>query len=123
MKRLLLILLLAYSLSPIAYCQDVQRFSERQIMGTARYVGMGGAMTAIGGDPSAVVDNPAGLGLYRRGEIALTLDETIDKTTPSYTTLHNATPSYTRSRFAMPHLSAVWAWGRPDRQRGLISVI
>ena len=120
MKRLLLILLLAYSLSPIAYCQDVQRFSERQIMGTARYVGMGGAMTAIGGDPSAVVDNPAGLGLYRRGEIALTLDETIDNTTQLYTPLHNATLSYTRSRFAMPHLSAVWAWGRPDRQRGLI---
>ena len=26
----------------------MQRFSERQIIGTARYVGMGGAMTAIG---------------------------------------------------------------------------
>ena len=38
--------------------QDVQRFAERQIAGTARYVGMGGAMTAIGGDPSAVLDNP-----------------------------------------------------------------
>ena len=63
--------------------QDVQRFSERQIMGTARYVGMGGAMTAIGGDPSAVLDNPAGLGLYRRNEISLTLDETIDQTSQS----------------------------------------
>ena len=46
--------------------QDVQRLSERQIIGTACFVGMGGAMTAIGGDPSAVLDNPAGLGLYRR---------------------------------------------------------
>ena len=61
--------------------QDIQRFSERQIIGTARYVGMGGAMTAIGGDPSAVQDNPAGLGLYRRSEVMLTLDETIDQTT------------------------------------------
>ena len=58
----------------------MQRFSERQIIGTARYVGMGGAMTAIGGDPTAVLDNPAGLGLYRRNEIAISLDETIDRT-------------------------------------------
>ena len=42
------------------------RLSEREVSGTARYVGMGGAMTAVGGDPSAVRDNPAGLGVYRR---------------------------------------------------------
>ena len=120
MKRLLLILLLAYSLSPIANSQDVQRFSERQIIGTARYVGMGGAMTAIGGDPSAVLDNPAGLGLYRRSEISLTLDETIDNTTQRSTTLNNAIPSSTRSRFAAPQVSAIWAWGNPTKQRGLI---
>ena len=80
MKRLLLILFFAYSLLSMAYSQDVQRFAERQIIGTARYVGMGGAMTAVGGDPSAVLDNPAGLGLYRRSELMLSLDETIDKT-------------------------------------------
>ena len=120
MKRLLLILLLAYSLLPIANSQDVQRFSERQIIGTARYVGMGGAMTAIGGDPSAVLDNPAGLGLYRRSELSLTLDETIDNTTQRSTTLNNATPASTRSRFAAPQVSAIWAWGNPTKQRGLI---
>ena len=45
-------------------------------MGTARYVGMGGAMSAIGGDPAAAHDNVAGLGLYRRAEGMLTLDVT-----------------------------------------------
>ena len=121
MKRFLLILLLAYSLSPIAHCQDIQRFSERQIIGTARYVGMGGAMTAIGGDPSAVLDNPAGLGLYRRGETMVTVDETIDNTTQL---LNNSTQPlnnrYTRSRFALPQVSAIWAWGNPGKQRGMI---
>ena len=121
MKRFLLILLLAYSLSPIAHCQDIQRFSERQIIGTARYVGMGGAMTAIGGDPSAVLDNPAGLGLYRRSETMITIDETIDNTTQllnnSTQPLHNR---YTRSRFAAPQVSAIWSWGNPMKQRGLI---
>lgn len=114
MKRLLLILLLVYSLSPIASGQDVQRFSERQVMGTARYVGMGGAMTAIGGDPSAVLDNPAGLGLYRRSEIMLTIDETIDKTQQS------SENQYTRSRFAAPQIAAIWALGNMQKQRGLI---
>ena len=101
--------------------QDVQRFSERQIIGTARYVGIGGAMTAIGGDPSAALDNPAGLGLYRRSEITLTIDETIDHTTQplnnSTQPLHNR---YTRSRFAAPQVSAIWSWGNPTKQRGLI---
>ena len=100
--------------------QDVQRLSERQIIGTARYVGMGGAMTAIGGDPSAVLDNPAGLGLYRRSEISLTLDETIDKTTQVHSMQNSPTQSYTRFRFAAPNISAIWAWGNPQRQRGMI---
>ena len=84
MKRATYILSFCFWLSllncQLSAAQDVQRFAERQIIGTARYVGMGGAMTAIGGDPSAVIDNPAGLGLYRRSEIALTIDETIDRT-------------------------------------------
>lgn len=95
--------------------QDVQRFSERQIIGTARYVGMGGAMTAIGGDPSAVLDNPAGLGLYRRSEVMLTLDETIDQTTQL-----ESEDIYQRARFALPQVSAIWAWGNPNKQRGMI---
>lgn len=115
MKRLLLILFLAYCLLPIAHSQDVQRFAERQIIGTARYVGMGGAMTAIGGDPSAVQDNPAGLGLYRRGEIMLTVDGTIDQTCQN-----GSRDVYQRARFALPQVSAVWAWGNPSKQRGMI---
>ena len=97
------------------HAQDVQRFSERQIIGTARYVGMGGAMTAIGGDPSAVLDNPAGLALYRRSEIALTIDETIDRTHQV-----GSKDAYQRTRFAAPHVSAIWAMGRPAKQRGMI---
>ena len=121
MKHLFYILTVVFlACSYTLRAQDVQRFSERQLIGTARYVGMGGAMTAIGGDPSAVLDNPAGLGLYRRSEISLTLDETIDNTTQRSTTLNNAIPSSTRSRFAAPQVSVIWAWGNPTKQRGLI---
>lgn len=115
MKRLLLILFLVNSLSPISYCQDVQRFSERHLMGTARYVGMGGAMTAVGGDPSAVLDNPAGLGLYRRNEITLSISETIDRTQQA-----EGIDTYQSARFAAPNVATIWVWGNPNKQRGMI---
>ena len=118
MKRLACILSLSslfFVLGSTLRAQDIQRFSERQITGTARYVSMGGAMTAIGGDPSAVLDNPAGLGLFRRSEIALTAEETFD-----YTHQFNSEDIYQRARFALPHVSAIWAWGNPTKQRGMI---
>lgn len=115
MKRILLILLLAYCLLPAAYCQDAQRLAERSVMGTARYVGMGGAMTAIGGDPTAVMDNPAGLGLYRRNEIAMTIDETID-----HTQQQGTRDSYRRERLSVPNVAGIVAWGNHNKQQGMI---
>ncbi|MCR4612824.1 MAG: hypothetical protein K5778_02350 [Bacteroidaceae bacterium] len=41
--------------------------------GTARYVGMGGALSALGGDITTMGTNPAGTALFRHNEIALTL--------------------------------------------------
>lgn len=99
----------------LSAAQDAQRFFERSIMGTARYVGMGGAMTAIGGDPTAVMDNPAGLGLYRRNEIAMTIDETIDRTQQL-----DSRDSYQRERFMVPNVAGIMAWGSPNKQRGMI---
>lgn len=64
--------------------QDYERLSERDLSGTARYVAMSGAMTAVGGDASAVRDNPAGLGVYRRMELTLTGDVRTDDTHTSY---------------------------------------
>ena len=36
-----------------------------ELNGTARYVGMGGAMEALGADISTISTNPAGIGLFR----------------------------------------------------------
>ncbi len=55
--------------------QDIYKmetFSGRDLNGTARYVGMGGAMNALGADLSTMGTNPAGIGLYRRGDVAFT---------------------------------------------------
>jgi len=44
---------------------DANRFGSQNITGTARYRAMGGAFGALGGDPSCMTDNPAGMGIYR----------------------------------------------------------
>ncbi len=52
---------------------DALRFSRHQVIGTARYMSMGGAFGALGADPSVLTQNPAGIALYRRNEFAFTL--------------------------------------------------
>jgi len=42
---------------------DALKLSQTDITGTARYMGMAGAFGALGGDASAIKDNPAGLGI------------------------------------------------------------
>lgn len=51
---------------------DALRIIQPDINGTARYSAMAGAFGALGGDASAIKDNPAGLGIYRRSEMAVT---------------------------------------------------
>lgn len=64
------LLLLALPLS----AQDIYKmemFSGNDLNGTARFVGMGGAMSALGADLSTMTTNPAATGLYRRSDIAV----------------------------------------------------
>ncbi len=47
------------------------QMATEDLNGTARYVGMGGAMDALGADLSTMGSNPAGIGLYRKNQIGL----------------------------------------------------
>ena len=47
---------------------DAYRFSQPDLRGTARFMGMGGAFGALGGDLSTLSQNPAGIGVYRSNE-------------------------------------------------------
>jgi hypothetical protein len=53
---------------------DAFKMVQTDINGTARYMSMGGAFGALGGDASAIKDNPAGLGIYRSSELTGTLN-------------------------------------------------
>ncbi len=64
------------TVSASLYAQNIYQledYSTNDLNGTARYVGMGGAMNALGADISVMSSNPAGIGLYRRSDVAGTL--------------------------------------------------
>ena len=52
---------------------DAANFSQTDLNGTARYVGMGGALNALGADVSTMGTNPAATGLYRKSDVAFTV--------------------------------------------------
>ena len=45
------------------------QLATQDLNGTAKYIGMGGAMEALGADISTINTNPAGIGLFRRSWI------------------------------------------------------
>ena len=71
MKKSLFIAGLAFAAMPL-FAQETYENTlliDNDLNGTARYVGMGGAMDALGADISTISSNPAGLGLFRRSMI------------------------------------------------------
>lgn len=76
MKKILLAALAASCTASLCAqsAVDAYNLSQTQSRGTARFMSMGGAFTALGGDLSTLAQNPAGIGVYRRSEIGATLD-------------------------------------------------
>jgi hypothetical protein len=78
MKKILLAALVfgaagQYSALRAQNYQDVLRYSQKNVQGTGRTVGVGGAFGTLGADFSSLSINPAGLGLYRQQEVTFSL--------------------------------------------------
>ncbi len=52
---------------------EAARLFDSDLTGTARFVAMGGSMSALGADVSVMSVNPAGTALYRTGDIAFSM--------------------------------------------------
>lgn len=48
---------------------EIASIEQPELTGTARYIGMGGAMEALGADISTISTNPAGIGLFRKSQV------------------------------------------------------
>lgn len=75
MKKLFAIAAIVVATMPAAAQETYEnaKIAQEDLNGTARYVGMGGAMEALGADISTISTNPAGIGLFRHSNVSLSL--------------------------------------------------
>ncbi len=93
--------------------QEGLLFSQDDIVGTARYNAMGGAFSALGGDWSAVTQNPAGMGVYRTSEFSISPALHVNMTESDY---NGNSQLDGKSNFNFGNLSIVGV--QPVRERG-----
>lgn len=102
MKLKYTVALTAFALCSSMSAQDiykVETLSGSDLNGTARYVGMGGAMSALGADLSTIGTNPAAIGMYRRSDVALTGSATIQPNGQSFYEIDKARGSFDQAGF------------------------
>ncbi len=107
MKKLYL-LLAGVAISSSAFAQgaiDAFRLSQPDLKGTARFMSMGGAFGALGGDLSTLSQNPGGIGVYRNSEVGITFDLDF-QSSESKTNLGSFSDS--RTKFMVNNVGAVW---------------
>ncbi len=74
-KSILVPAMMLASMAAVAQSSiDAYTLSQGELRGTARFMSMAGAFTALGGDISTLNQNPAGIGVYRGSDVGLTLD-------------------------------------------------
>lgn len=72
MKKIMIVSALALVVAAGVDAQTIYdgvKLTQKDLNGTARFVGMGGAMGALGGDISTMGTNPAGIGIYRSNDV------------------------------------------------------
>jgi hypothetical protein len=86
--------------------EDIFRYSNQNIVGSARTLGLSGAWGAAGADLSAASFNPAGLGLYRKNEImgSMAITSTLSKTDYNGNLMNDG-----RTMFNIPNLGIVFS--------------
>lgn len=119
MKRLALIFGLAF-IACSAFAQneaDALRYSQYNHTGTARYNGMAGAFGALGGDPSVMSFNPAGLGVFKSKTI--TFSPSVKLTTDNADFMGTKTRDFTGNYFDINDVSIVHTIKHSDDGSGL----
>ena len=113
MKKLLFLFVGVISMSTI-YAQDITdavRYSTDGIYGTARYKAMSGAFGALGGDMSAVSQNPAGSAIFNKSHTSFSLSNFgIDNTTEYFGNTNRSS----NSNFELNQAGAAFVFNNTD---------
>jgi hypothetical protein len=122
MKKAGIILTLVSAMFLNGYSQNVDdalRYSQIFYSGTARFMSMGGAFTALGGDLSSISLNPAGTGVFRSSEISLSSHLLYNKSTSLWNSNSSSDFRYT---FNLGQIGVVSNIITTGNETGLISL-
>jgi hypothetical protein len=86
---------------------DAIRFSRSGVGGSGRFMAMGGAFGAVGADLSCAGFNPAGLGVFRKGEISFSGSLRLNN---NKTNIYNTNSSVSDVLFAFNNFGIAYAW-------------
>jgi long-subunit fatty acid transport protein len=100
---------------------DALKLSQTDIIGTARYMGMAGAFGALGGDASAIKDNPAGLGIYRSNEFVGTLNFMTQTGNSTWNGVKSSDDIYKVGFNNFSYVIASPTWRKENGSSGLLS--
>ena len=75
------------------------KIAGEDLNGTARYVGMGGAMEALGADISTISTNPAGIGLFRKSNANLSFGFVSQQDAKAFANGHKTNMSFDQIGF------------------------
>lgn len=96
---------------------DGQTFSQNNYYGTARSIGMGNAMTAVGGDLGSIGINPAGSAVAGYSQFTITPNLTLSSMNSSYSAYPvGGADRFTNeqnkrlTRFSMPNIGLTFNW-------------
>ena len=123
MKKILIALTVVFNCSFLmAQTEfDALKLSQTDITGTARYMGMAGAFGALGGDASAIKDNPAGLGIYRSSELVGTLNVMLQKGNSTWNGVKSMDDLYKVGFNNFSYVMAKPTWRNENGSSGLLS--
>lgn len=93
----------------LGYHENAALFSRVNYQGSGRMTAMGGTATALGADMFGIPINPAGLGMYRKGDLGLSFSLLNGRTTSDYTSpTSNSSYATGFSNFSMPNIGVVF---------------
>lgn len=109
MKKVMILAVLATYIYVEAAAQtvyDEMHVASKDLSGTARFVGMGGALGALGGDISTIGTNPAGIGIYRSNDLMTSISYSL---TDTKSVFGNKTYSMGKARWNFDNLGFVYS--------------
>lgn len=85
---------------------DAARIAGSELNGTARFVGMGGAMGALGADISTIGTNPAGIALFRGNDVSTSFGLNTTKVKSDF---NGSTMNDKRTKFSYDQIGFVYS--------------